>query len=251
MFAAAVVAAFVIQWLAFVPALLSRSVAFFDITGFMACFVITVGILVVTPERGARDVVLGVLMILWSLRVGTWAFVKEIHRSDDDRLAAIRYHAPTFLQLWTRQGFWVAMTASAAWLGILSPHNNRVDFLLVLGALIWVLGIGFEAAADHQKRIFLAQPANAGRFIHTGLWARSRHPNYVAEVVVWIGVAVAAAPALRGTHLVGLLSPFFVAYLLDRVKAPRMQARADRRGGGEPAYQQYKEATPALLFRWW
>ncbi|MDG2044584.1 MAG: DUF1295 domain-containing protein, partial [Maricaulis sp.] len=88
------------------------------------------------------------------------------------------------------------------------------------------------------------------RFIATGLWGRSRHPNYFGEILLWCGVAVTAFPALSGWTMVTLVSPVFVWFLLTRVSGvPLLEASADRRWGGDPEYEAYKAATPALLFR--
>jgi steroid 5-alpha reductase family enzyme len=83
--------------------------------------------------------------------------------------------------------------------------------------LLWVLGWALEVIADAQKSRFNADVANRGRFINTGLWSRSRHPNYFGEILLWVGVAVVAFPVLHGWQYVTLLSPFFVAFLLTRV----------------------------------
>ena len=112
------------------------------------------------------------------------------------------------------------------------------------------LGFAFEAVADSQKSRFRADPANKGRFIHTGLWAWSRHPNYFGEIVLWIGVAIIALPVLRGWQWVTLISPVFVTLLLTRVSGvPMLEKRADEKWGGQEDYEAYKERTPVLVPR--
>ena len=104
--------------------------------------------------------------------------------------------------------------------------------------------------ADRQKRQFRADPANADRFITSGLWAWSRHPNYFGEIVLWSGIAVIALPALSGWQLLTLLSPVFVWFLLTRVSGVRMlEASAEKRWGDDPDYRRYASRTPALLLK--
>jgi steroid 5-alpha reductase family enzyme len=100
-------------------------------------------------------------------------------------------------------------------------------------------------AADAQKSRFSANPANKGRFIDTGLWRRSRHPNYFGEIVLWIGIAIAALPVLRGWQWVTIISPAFVTLLLTRVSGiPLLERRADEKWGGQADYEAYKKKTP-------
>jgi steroid 5-alpha reductase family enzyme len=116
--------------------------------------------------------------------------------------------------------------------------------------LVWVFGFVIEVTADSQKSRFRADPENKGKFIHTGLWAWSRHPNYFGEIVLWIGVAVIALPILRGWQWLTLISPVFVTLLLTRISGvPMLEKRADEKWGGQEDYEAYKERTPVLVPR--
>ena len=113
---------------------------------------------------------------------------------------------------------------------------------------------GLVAYGQHdrplQKNRFRADPANEGKFIQSGLWSRSRHPNYFGEIVLWIGVAVIALPALRGWQWVTMISPLFVILLLTRISGlPMLARRADETWGGQEDYEAYKPRTPVLLPR--
>ena len=120
----------------------------------------------------------------------------------------------------------------------------------VVGLVIWIFGFAFEVIADSQKSRFKADPDNEGKFISTGLWARSRHPNYFGEIVLWIGIAVIAFPVLQGWQWVTLISPVFVALLLTRISGvPMLERRADETWGGQEDYEAYKERTPVLIPR--
>ncbi len=89
----------------------------------------------------------------------------------------------------------------------------------------------FEVVADLQKQAFRADPANKGEFIRTGLWSRSRHPNYFGEILVWVGVFLVAAPVLQGWQWVAVLSPLFVILLLTGSAASRCSRSAPTRSG--------------------
>jgi steroid 5-alpha reductase family enzyme len=144
----------------------------------------------------------------------------------------------------------VTFTLAAALAAITTTTRKELDLLAVVGFLIWVFGFAIEVTADTQKSRFRADPKNKGRFIQTGLWAWSRHPNYFGEIVLWIGVAIIALPVLRGWQWVTLISPVFVALLITRISGvPMLEKRADERWGGQEEYEAYRERTPVLIPR--
>ncbi|MFT7265036.1 MAG: steroid 5-alpha reductase family enzyme, partial [Halioglobus sp.] len=120
------------------------------------------------------------------------------------------------------------------------------------GGLIWVTGFAIEVIADNQKGRFRSVAANRDTFINHGLWKYSRHPNYFGEILLWLGIAVAAFPVLSGWQYVTLVSPVFVYLLLTQVSGVKMlEARALRRWGDNEAYQAYLKRTPALVLNPW
>lgn len=250
LFAVLVGLAFVIQWLAFVPAFLLQTERFFDLTGSFTFISVATLAILLSAAVDARRILLWSMVVLWAIRLGVF-LVRRIRKAGKDvRFDEVKPSLIRFLNVWTIQGLWVAFTAGAALAAITSASRKPLDLLAVIGLLVWMLGFGIEVAADSQKRRFSAQPENKGRFIQTGLWARSRHPNYFGEITLWIGIALVALPVLQGWQLVTLFSPAFVALLLTRVSGiPLLEKRADERWGGQADYEAYKKRTPVLIPR--
>ena len=249
-FAVAVAVAFLIQWLVFVPSYLARTERFFDLTGSLTYITVTIGVLLLAGGWDARRVLLAVLVLVWAVRLGTFLFGRVSRSGADDRFDEIKGSFPRFLAVWTIQGLWVSVTAAAAWIAIGASQQVAIDVFAVVGFLLWAAGFAVEVIADRQKSQFRADPAHRGRFISTGLWSRSRHPNYFGEILLWIGVAVIALPVLQGWQWVGMVSPVFVAVLITRVSGvPLLEAKADAKWGGQPDYQEYKRTTPVLVPR--
>ncbi len=145
---------------------------------------------------------------------------------------------------------WITFTAAAALVAITTTLRKDVDIFAIAGLLVWIFGFAFEAVSDAQKSGFNANPENKGKFIHTGLWSRSRHPNYFGEIVLWIGVLIIALPVLQGWQWVALISPIFVALLITRVSGvPLLEQKADKKWGGQVEYESYKMNTPVLIPR--
>ena len=184
------------------------------------------------------------------LRLGTFLFSRIRREGVDHRFDALKPDFARFLLTWTLQGLWVFLTVSCALAAITAAAARPLGALAALGSAVWIAGFAIEAIADRQKGVFRADPANRDRFISTGLWAWSRHPNYCGEILLWIGVALIAVPALSGWSLVTLISPVFVYVLLTRISGiPLLESRSDEKWGDAPEYQAYKARTPVLWLR--
>lgn len=109
----------------------------------------------------------------------------------------------------------------------------------ILGLLLFTGGLSFEILADRQKSAWSAAKKRKEHdedFLTSGLWAKSRHPNYFGESVLWSGIAVLSAGVLAGSagqlgmgtagwgvwgRVLGVgiagVSPAFVTFLLLKV----------------------------------
>jgi len=248
LFAFCVALAFVIQWLVFIPSFLFQTEKLFDITGSITYISVTLIAVVLNPKVDARSLILMIMVIIWAGRLGTF-LVRRIHKAGkDQRFDDIKPHFFRFLNTWTLQGLWVTFTLAAALVVFTTPLKKDLSWFAYIGILIWLVGFTFESVADLQKNRFRAKPENKGKFIHTGLWSISRHPNYFGEIVIWIGVAVIALPVLRGWQWITLISPVFVALLLIKISGiPKLEQYADKKWGGQEDYEDYTKKTPVLV----
>lgn len=249
-FAIAVTAAFVIQFLVFIPSAVRRTERFFDLTGSLTFIAVSIALALLAPAQDVRGWILAAMVVVWAARLGSFLFARVHRAGTDGRFDEIKTNPLRFFQVWCIQGLWVALTASAAWIAMSADAADRapLDGFAVAGIVVWLAGMVFEVVADLQKQAFRADPANKGEFIRTGLWSRSRHPNYFGEILVWVGVFVVAVPVLQGWQWVAVLSPLFVVLLLTRVSGiPLLEKRADERWGDRADYRAYRDRTPVLI----
>lgn len=250
LFAFSVGLAFLIQWLAFIPSFLLQTEKFFDLIGSATYISVTFMAVLLNPVVDSRSLLLLALVTIWAIRLGTFLFLRIHKAGKDGRFDEIKPSFFRFLNFWTIQGLWVSFTVAAALAAITTTTRQELGLFALIGFLTWVFGFVFEVVADIQKSRFRADPDNESRFIRTGLWARSRHPNYFGEIILWIGVAIIAVPILRGWQWITLISPLFVTLLLTRVSGiPLLEKRADEKWGGQDEYEAYKERTPVLIPR--
>lgn len=242
------VLAFVVQWLAFVPAYVKQTERFYDLVGSLTYIAVTGFAILAAGATSPRAMALGLLVSVWALRLGSFLFRRIRTEGSDGRFDDIKPSASRFLVAWTLQGLWVFVTLGAALAAITTRAPAGLGFRDALGLAIWALGFTIEVVADRQKSRFRAR--NPGRYIDTGLWAWSRHPNYFGEIVLWIGIAVIASSTLSGWQWATMISPLFVIFLLTRVSGiPILERRADQRWGDRESYRRYKASTPVLIPR--
>jgi steroid 5-alpha reductase family enzyme len=92
-------------------------------------------------------------------------------------------------------------------------------------------------------RAFARDPASRGRTIDTGLWAWSRHPNYLGEIGTWCGLylfGLAADPSWWWT----VAGPLVMVLLFETASIPMMEKRSLRR---RPEFADYQRRVPRLV----
>ncbi|MGK0360862.1 MAG: steroid 5-alpha reductase family enzyme, partial [Bradymonadia bacterium] len=209
--------AFSINWLAFIPAVLKQTERYYDLVGGLTYISTTTVAVLLSSALDLRAMLVAAMVMVWSLRLATFLFRRILKSGKDSRFDAIKSRPPRFFMAWTLQGLWVLLTASAAWAVITGGAREPLGVVGIIGLAIWSIGIAIEIVADNQKSAFRRDPSNQGRFINTGLWSWSRHPNYFGEILLWAGMAIVALPVLHGWQYVTLISPVFVFFLLTRV----------------------------------
>ncbi len=242
--------AFAVNWAAFIPAAIKQTEHYYDLTGGLTYITVTLIAVFLSSPLDLRSAVVAGMVLFWSIRLATFLFRRISRDGKDSRFDDIKNRPPRFFFAWTVQGLWVLLTAACALAIITGGNREPLGIVGYVGIAIWTVGILIEIVADQQKSAFRADPANKGRFIDTGLWAWSRHPNYFGEIVLWTGMAIIAIPVLEGWQWVTLISPVFVTFLLTKVSGiPMLEKAADERWGGQDDYEEYKNKTPVLVMK--
>ncbi len=250
LFVICIALAFIIQWIAFIPAFINQTETFYDLTGSITYLSVIILAVVFSPSVDARAFLLLAIISIWAVRLGSFLFRRVRAEGFDRRFRDIKPSFIRFLLTWTLQGLWVSLSLAAALAAITSKIKIELGVFTLVGFLVWLSGFAIEVIADQQKSKFRAAPENTGKFINVGLWSWSRHPNYFGEIILWIGVAIIAMPVLRGWQWVTMISPLFIILLLTRISGiPMLEARSDQKWGGQPEYEDYKARTSVLILK--
>jgi steroid 5-alpha reductase family enzyme len=240
-----------VNWIAFIPSAAAQTDRLYDTIGAVTYLSVLVTASLAAWPLDTRAMVVAAMVGIWTIRLGSFLY-RRIHAAGgtDRRFAKIKTDPARFLVAWTLQALWVIFTASAALVAITATETQPLGLFFWVGAALWVLGFTFEVVADNQKSAFKADPANEGKFINTGLWAWSQHPNYFGEITLWLGILVIAFPLLSGWSYLAIFSPIFVTLLLTKVSGINLlDGIAKSRWGDDPAYQAYRKNTPVLIPR--
>jgi steroid 5-alpha reductase family enzyme len=206
---------------------------------------------VVLPLTGAREpsqLIASLLVLLWAIRLGGYLFRRILRMKVDHRFDAMRDKPLRFARFWLLQA--VAVAVIMLPVSYLLDRSSAPGFgaWAVAGAAVWLGGLLIEAVADAQKSAFRSKDENRGRFIASGLWRYSRHPNYFGEILVWWGLFLYAVPFLEGAAFAVVVGPVFITVLLLFVSGiPLLERSADDKYGDDPAYRDYKRRTSILV----
>ena len=240
--------AVLLQVIFFIPSFLLKTEKYYDLVGSLT-YITTISLAYLSVENKTMiDSIIYFYVMVWALRLGIYLFRRVRNDGKDVRFEKAKKHFFWFLQYWMGQALWVSLTACAAIIAILSPEEDTLPVLAIVGMALWLSGFAIESISDYQKRVFRKDNNPSEAFIHTGLWARSRHPNYFGEITLWTGIAVIALNTLTGIEYITLISPVFVYILLTRMSGVNLLERiADERYGHLEEYQRYKRNTPVLV----
>ncbi|HET9098627.1 MAG TPA: DUF1295 domain-containing protein [Candidatus Saccharimonadales bacterium] len=205
--------------------------------------------IIVSKSHNIFSVVLFLLPGVWSVRLGGFLLNRVIKAGKDRRFDGIRENFKRFANFWFGQAVtaWVLMIPVL----IMQTRTGHFSVIGVIGLVMWAGGFLYEALADYQKYVFKQNPANKGKWIAAGLWGYSRHPNYLGEITVWLGIYIYCFQGLDSLEkIIGLISPVFIYVLLRYVSGvPVLEKSADKRWGNSDAYKSYKQKTGLLLPR--
>ena len=248
LFGLVVILIFIIQWFVFIPSFINRTEHFFDLTGSLTFISTVLFTLMVIPEIYLRDVVIALLVIIWAVRLGSFLFLRVRKDGGDGRFDIMKTKFWWFLMTWNIQGMWVFLSLAAGLAAMTSNQKLEADIYLLIGLVIWIIGFAIEVIADNQKSKFRSNSENKDKFISTGIWSWSRHPNYFGEILLWIGITVIALPVLQGWQFITLISPIFIIFLLTQVSGVRLlELRGKKKWGENEEYQRYIHNTSVLI----
>ncbi len=204
--------------------------------------------LVAIQQPSARSLLIAVLVSVWAARITNHLVRRVFSSGEDPRYAELsakwqgNFWLRAYVTIFLLQGVLVVLISLPVTVAAGGAQLDNLGWLSVLGAAIWAVGFGIEAAADRQLRDFIANKPPKGAVMDQGLWKYSRHPNYFGEMVQWWAIGLIALQVSYGW--IGLLGPLTLTYLLLFVSGIPM---IENRKKNDPPYRRYMQRTSMLI----
>ncbi len=179
------------------------------------------------------------LTINWMLNFTDFSYEDWRYRMFRDTMSPALFHFVNFTGI-------MLMPTVLVYLGLLPMLVLFVEggagLLSCIGGLFIIAGAMLELVADSQMRSFL-ENCRAGEVCRNGLWSYSRHPNYLGENMVWLGVFLSAL--LTDISYWRLAAGFvLILVLFEFASIPMMEKR---QRGRRADYEQYCQETSRFL----
>jgi len=207
-----------------------------------------------TDNPGLLAYIIWALTALWGIRLGTHLFLRWRKEGVDPRYRKILGHAmdkqgmsfakAALLKAWGMQIPLLFMVCLPAQLGILLAGSQGPGPIAVLGAVIALIGIGFETIGDMQLKAFRSKPENQGKVLDTGLWKYTRHPNYFGDFCAWWGIWLVAAQ-VGWPVWIAVVGPLFLSFTLMKWSGAPLLEKSLKKN--RPDYVDYIKRTSGFF----
>ena len=206
-------------------------------------------IILIAFALGKKLTALGVLLIIavcfWAIRLtANWAYTFKNLCHQDWRYTMLKETTGAFYPIINFVGIHLVPTLVVY--GCIVPAVYAVvsgctaNVLSVIFIFLSISSATMQGIADIQMHKF--RKNKNGAFIRNGLWKYSRHPNYLGEILMWWGVALAVVSSTPNDIYL-LLGAVANTLLFLIVSIPM----ADKRQSKKEGFNEYKAQTRALL----
>ena len=196
-----------------------------------------------------RSFLLPVLTTIWGMRLSlflawrNWGLPEDFrYRSMRDKHGS-RFWLVSLLTVFVLQG--LVMWIVSLPLQTSGAMINGSNTLVVVGVLLWLIGIVFEAVGDWQLARFRSEASNKGSVLNRGLWRYTRHPNYFGDFCVWWGLFIVSLQ--HGAPVWSVVGPILMSILLLKFSGVGLLEKSLKKS--KPDYAEYVAATNAF-FPW-
>ena len=214
-------AVFLIMNMFYGLAMWQKNAGLVDIAWGLGFVAVAWSLLLSTSTLTSTQIIITSLITIWGARLAWHLGRRNIGQPEDWRYAQMRkdwgkaYWWRSYLMIFMFQGLLMLIISAPTIVAFASLQEQTISILAYLGVLVWTFGFVIETIADGQLRDFMARKKagkTKSKFLTTGLWRYSRHPNYFGEATQWWGLWLVVSSLPYG--LWALASPLLITYLI-------------------------------------
>ncbi len=242
---------FIYMTLWYVVASVAKRTDLVDVAWGLGFILLTMLILVSYENVGFRPILVSLLVFAWGLRFSLYIYLRNSGGVENIRYRKLReewgkyFFLRSYFQIFIFRGILLILVAIPV-LYINTFGGGELGFLDYLGAGLWLLGFALESMSDWQLSGFLKTPENKGKLLKSGLWALSRHPNYLGEILQWSGIFLMVLSLPYGyLTIVGPLT--MVLIIFKSINASAVEKNTAR----NQEIKEYKKNTGVLFPQFW
>ncbi|WXR61021.1 DUF1295 domain-containing protein [Peptostreptococcaceae bacterium AGR-M142] len=217
-----------------------------DIGWGMGFFILSLYLIYINSFKLDIKTLTNILVLIWGFRL-SYHILKRNKKEEDKRYKKWREEwgewviLRAFFQIYLLQGFFMFIIfLPVIIINDINEINN--NYYVMIGFIVWIIGFLFESISDYQLKIFKKDINNKGKFIKSGLWKYSRHPNYFGESCMWFGIALISYFITR--NIMSFVSPITITFLLLFISGiPLLEKSFEKREG----FLEYKEKTSVFI----
>ncbi len=194
------------------------------------------------------------LLATYGLRLGGYLVLREMSSAyastlEDNKQRGEKVHAFIKPLIWLSVALLYVLMTAPLLLTLADARDaepSGLPILQLIGLAIAAGGLALEALADHQKSSYKAN--DPGRWCDVGLYRWVRCPNYLGEMIFWIGSFVAGLAAYgHWLHWLATLAGLICIQLIMMGSTKRLEAGQLERYGEHEDYQRYIASVPVLF----
>lgn len=205
---------------------------------------------------------MGLMPILWGLRLTLYLAKRNLGHGEDERYTAMQKRAEkkglsemgwrirSLFTIYWGQAVLIMIISAPVWVAFAYGKTTEIGVFAIIGALMWLVGTMFEAIGDAQLTAFKKKhadydgPYEEKPVLNSGLWRYTRHPNYFGNALLWWGIFVAGLATPYGW--IAVLAPVIMTILLTRVSGRDLLERKLKK---RQAYREYVARTSSFIPR--
>ena len=218
--------------------------------GFSICTVGIMNLFMFKDNMNIALIISSIILICYGLRLGGFLALRELKSKTYNNKMKNEISDGKNMPFFVKIMLW--LSCALLYIFMTSPiiyrfvNEDSCDILFIIGMIITLLGIIIESLSDLEKSI--SKKKNPNRFCDRGLFKVVRCPNYLGELIIWLGVFISGLSTLNGIGqwiiaIIGFLGIIYIMFSGAR----RLELRQDRTYKDDIEYQKYISKTPILI----